>query len=390
MLSIYYKKNHWKVVLLVIAVIIGAVSLYYTNRVVENIARQEKKKVELWARATKEISSAEEIDQNQEFLLDILRENDNIPVILTDDSLNILSYLNIDNEKAKDSDYLKRQLLIMQQQHAPIVIEPFAGLRQYIFYKDSDLLYQLRYYPYFQLGVICVFLLVSYFAFSLSRRYEQDFLWVGMAKETAHQLGTPISSLMAWHEYLKTTADNPDDEMLTEVGKDLDRLQVITERFSKIGSMPVLETQPLAELLEKSVGYMQRRTTDKVKFHFQLSTEPIQAAVNAPLIDWVLENLIKNALDAMNGAGQIEIRLKKSSKNAIIDLSDTGRGIPKNQFQNIFKPGITTRKRGWGLGLTLVKRIIEKYHRGKIFVKESEPGKGTTFRILLPLQNSGL
>jgi signal transduction histidine kinase len=321
-------------------------------------------------------------------LLDILRENDNIPVILTDDSLNILSYLNIDADKAQKAGYLERQLLIMQQQHAPIVIEPFVGLRQYIFYKDSDLLYQLRYYPYFQLGVICVFLLVSYFAFSLSRRYEQDFLWVGMAKETAHQLGTPISSLMAWHEYLKTTAENPDDEMLTEVGKDLDRLQVITERFSKIGSMPVLETQTLAGLLEKSVGYMQRRTTDKVKFHFRLSEEPIHAAVNAPLIDWVLENLIKNALDAMNGAGQIEISLKKSSKNAIIDLRDSGRGIPKNQFQNIFKPGITTRKRGWGLGLTLVKRIIEKYHRGKIFVKESEPGKGTTFRILLPLQSA--
>lgn len=384
MLSIYYKKNNWKLVLLAVAIVIGGLSLYYTNRVVENIAQQEQKKVELWARATKEISSAEEFDNNQEFLLDILRENDNIPVILTDDSLNIISYLNIDPEQAEKPGYLDKQLLVMRSQHDPIVIEPFEGLVQYIFYKDSDLLYQLRYYPYFQLGVISIFLLVSYFAFSLSRRYEQDFLWVGMAKETAHQLGTPISSLMAWHEYMKASAPEG-DEMMEEVAKDLDRLQVITERFSKIGSVPVLEPDSLQLTLQQGVGYMARRVSDKVKFSFDLPEKPIQVALNKPLFDWVLENLIKNALDAMNGSGQIHIALKTSSKNAIIDFSDTGKGIPKNQFQSIFKPGITTRKRGWGLGLTLVKRIVEKYHKGKIFVKASEVGKGTTFRILLPL-----
>lgn len=384
MLSIYYKKNNWKLVLLAVAIVIGGLSLYYTNRVVENIAQQEQKKVELWARATKEISSAEEFDSNQEFLLDILRENDNIPVILTDDSFNIISYLNIDPKHAEKPGYLDKQLVVMRSQHDPIVIEPFEGLVQYIFYKDSDLLYQLRYYPYFQLGVISIFLLVSYFAFSLSRRYEQDFLWVGMAKETAHQLGTPISSLMAWHEYMK--ASTPEgDEMMEEVAKDLDRLQVITERFSKIGSVPVLEADSLQLTLQQGVGYMARRVSDKVKFSFDLPEKPIQVALNKPLFDWVLENLIKNALDAMNGSGQIHISLKTSSKNAIIDFSDTGKGIPKNQFQSIFKPGITTRKRGWGLGLTLVKRIVEKYHKGKIFVKASEVGKGTTFRILLPL-----
>ncbi len=385
MLSIYYKKNNWKLVLLGMAIVIGGVSLYYTNRVVENIARQEKKKVELWARATKEISSAEEFDSNQEFLLDILRENDNIPVILTDDSLRIISYLNIDAKQAEKPGYLEKQLVIMRSQHAPIIIEPFEGLTQYIYYKDSDLLYQLRYYPYFQLGMISVFLLVSYLAFSISRRYEQDFLWVGMAKETAHQLGTPISSLMAWHEYLKSTAPEG-DEMAEEVAKDLHRLEVITERFSKIGSVPVLENSSLQEALQQGVGYMARRTSDKVKFSFDLPEQPITAALNKPLFDWVLENLIKNALDAMNGSGHIRIALKTSSKNAVIDFTDSGKGIPKSQFQAIFKPGITTRKRGWGLGLTLVKRIVEKYHRGKIFVKESEPGKGTTFRILLPLQ----
>lgn len=384
MLSIYYKKNNWKLVLLVVAIVIGGLSLYYTNRVVENIANQEKKKVELWARATKEISSAEEFDSNQEFLLDILRENDNIPVILTDDSLNIISYLNIDPEKAEIPAYLENQLVVMQSQHTPIIIEPFEGLVQYIYYKDSDLLYQLRYYPYFQLAVISIFLLVSYFAFSLSRRYEQDFLWVGMAKETAHQLGTPISSLMAWHEYMKASAPEG-DEMMEEVAKDLDRLQVITERFSKIGSVPVLEADSLQQTLEQGVGYMARRVSDKVKFSFAMPEKEIQVALNKPLFDWVLENLIKNALDAMNGSGSIHIALKTSSKNAIIDISDSGKGIPKSQFQAIFKPGITTRKRGWGLGLTLVKRIVEKYHKGKIFVKESEPGKGTTFRILLPL-----
>lgn len=386
MLSIYYKKNNWKLVLLAVAIVIGGLSLYYTNRVVENIAQQEQKKVELWARATKEISSAEEFDSNQEFLLDILRENDNIPVILTDDSLNIISYLNINPKLAEKAGYLDQQLVVMRSQHEPIVIEPFEGLVQYIYYKDSDLLYQLRYYPYFQLGVISIFLLVSYFAFSLSRRYEQDFLWVGMAKETAHQLGTPISSLMAWHEYMKASAPEG-DEMMEEVAKDLDRLQVITERFSKIGSVPVLEPDSLQLTLQQGVGYMARRVSDKVKFSFDLPEAPIQVALNKPLFDWVLENLIKNALDAMNGSGQIHIALKTSSKNAIIDFSDTGKGISKNQFQAIFKPGITTRKRGWGLGLTLVKRIVEKYHKGKIFVKASEVGKGTTFRILLPLTN---
>jgi len=384
MLSIYYKKNNWKLVLLAVAIVIGGLSLYYTNRVVENIAQQEQKKVELWARATKEISSADEFDSNQEFLLDILRENDNIPVILTDDSLNIISYLNIDPNHAEKPGFLDQQLVVMRSQHEPIVIEPFEGLVQYIFYKDSDLLYQLRYYPYFQLGVISIFLLVSYFAFSLSRRYEQDFLWVGMAKETAHQLGTPISSLMAWHEYMKASAPEG-DEMMEEVAKDLDRLQVITERFSKIGSVPILEADSLQLTLQQGVGYMARRVSDKVKFSFDLPAEDIKVALNKPLFDWVLENLIKNALDAMNGSGQIHIALKTSSKNAIIDFSDTGKGISKNQFQSIFKPGITTRKRGWGLGLTLVKRIVEKYHKGKIFVKSSEVGKGTTFRILLPL-----
>jgi two-component sensor histidine kinase len=384
MLSIYYKKNNWKLVLLVVAIVIGGLSLYYTNRVVENIANQEKKKVELWARATKEISSADEFDSNQEFLLDILRENDNIPVILTDDSLNIISYLNIDPKHAVNPGFLENQLVVMRSQHDPITIEPFEGLVQYIYYKDSDLLYQLRYYPYFQLAVISIFLLVSYFAFSLSRRYEQDFLWVGMAKETAHQLGTPISSLMAWHEYMKATTPEG-DEMMEEVAKDLDRLQVITERFSKIGSVPVLESDNLQQTLEQGVGYMARRVSDKVKFSFALPENEIRVALNKPLFDWVLENLIKNALDAMNGSGNIHIALKTSSKNAIIDISDSGKGIPKSQFQAIFKPGITTRKRGWGLGLTLVKRIVEKYHKGKIFVKESEPGKGTTFRILLPL-----
>lgn len=384
MLSIYYKKNHWKIVLLLVALVIGGLSLYYTNRVVDNIAAQEKKKVELWARATKEISSSEGFDNNQEFLLDILRENDNIPVILTDDSLRILSWLNIDPEKAEDSAYLHSQLRVMQAQHQPIVIEPFAGLTQYIFYKDSDLLYQLRYYPYFQLGVISIFLLVSYIAFSLSRRYEQDFLWVGMAKETAHQLGTPISSLMAWHAYMQSQQQT-DVEMLEEVEKDLERLQLITERFSKIGSVPVLEETDLAEALQAGIGYMARRVSEKVRFSFQLGDEVVRVALNRPLFDWVLENLIKNALDAMNGQGQIHVSLSKSAKNVNIDIRDSGKGIPKNQFQNIFKPGITTRKRGWGLGLTLVKRIVEKYHKGKIFVKASEIGKGTTFRIVLPL-----
>jgi signal transduction histidine kinase len=339
----------------------------------------------LWARATRDLSSSTDLDQNQEFLLDILRENDNIPVILTDDNLQILSYLNIDPEQAERPGYLERQLIVMRQQHEPILIEPLEGIRQYIFFKDSDLLYQLRYYPYFQLAVISIFLLVSYLAFSVSRRYEQDFLWVGMAKETAHQLGTPISSLMAWQEYLKSTTKDADAEMVTEVGKDIERLQTITERFSKIGSVPVLEPVDMREVIERGMGYMRKRASEKVTFQIETGDQPVLVALNEPLFDWVIENLTKNALDAMSGHGTIRLQLSTVQKMAVIDFSDTGKGIPANQFQAIFKPGITTRKRGWGLGLTLVKRIIEKYHDGKIFVKSSEQGKGTTFRIQLPL-----
>lgn len=387
MISIYYKKNNWKIVLLLVAVVIGAVSLYYTSQVVRNIEIQEKKKMMLWAKATRDLSAASDLEENQEFLLDILRENDNIPVILTDDNLQILSYLNIDPIKAEKPGYLERQMVIMRQQHEPIRIEPLEGITQYIFYKDSDLLYQLRYYPYFQLGVISIFLLVSYIAFSMSRRYEQDFLWVGMAKETAHQLGTPISSLMAWHEYLKSTeASEADAEMLAEVGKDIERLQTITDRFSKIGSVPVLEKSDLKEVLEHAMQYMRKRASDKVAFKLELGEVPINCSINAPLFDWVIENLTKNALDAMSGSGTITVHLQVQGKMANIDFTDSGKGIPANQFQAIFKPGITTRKRGWGLGLTLAKRIIEKYHRGKIFVRWSEVGKGTTFRIQLPLR----
>jgi two-component system, sporulation sensor kinase E len=386
MLSIYYKKNNWKIVLLLVAIVIGAVSLYYTSRVVSNIEKQEKKKMLLWAKATKELSSAEDLELNQEFLLDILRENDNIPVILTDDNLQILSYLNIDAHEAERPGYLERQLVVMRQQHEPILIEPIEGVRQYIFFKDSDLLYQLRYYPYFQLGVISVFLLVSYLAFSMSRRYEQDFLWVGMAKETAHQLGTPISSLLAWHEYLKTKAKDADAiEMVNEVGKDLERLETITERFSKIGSMPVLESVNLNDVLEQAMGYMRKRASDKVKFNLEGPEQSLQVLLNRPLFEWVIENLTKNSLDAMSGAGEINVQLSTQGKFAFIDFSDTGKGISPAEFQSIFKPGITTRKRGWGLGLTLAKRIIEHYHAGKIFVKWSEQGKGTTFRMQIPL-----
>ena len=386
MISIYYKKNNWKIVLLLVAVVIGAVSLYYTSQVVRNIEIQEEKKMMLWAKATRDLSAASDLEENQEFLLDILRENDNIPVILTDDNLQILSYLNIDPEKAQKPGYLERQMVIMRQQHEPIRIEPLEGITQYIFYKDSNLLYQLRYYPYFQLGVISIFLLVSYIAFSMSRRYEQDFLWVGMAKETAHQLGTPISSLMAWHEYLKSTeANEADAEMLAEVGKDIERLQTITDRFSKIGSVPVLEKSDLKEVLQHAMQYMRKRASDKVEFKLDLGNAPVNCSINAPLFDWVIENLTKNALDAMSGSGTITVNLQLQGKMANIDFTDSGKGIPPNQFQAIFKPGITTRKRGWGLGLTLAKRIIEKYHRGKIFVRWSELGKGTTFRIQLPL-----
>lgn len=384
--SIYYKKSYWKLALLLIAMVLGALSILYTNRIVKDIEREERSKMSMFARALKELSTpVDGVVINQTFLLDYIRTIDNIPVILTDDSLSILEYRNIDEKKAKRKNYLKQKLEVMREQHEPITMPLEGGFTNYIYYSDSDLLYQLRYYPYFQIGVIGLFLLVSYLAFHMARNYEQDFVWVGMAKETAHQLGTPISSLMAWVEYLKVLNREEDVEMIAEIERDIQRLSTITDRFGKIGSVPKLEPANLGETLETSLAYMRARVPSNVKVSLDDQSEGAQVALNKPLFDWVVENLAKNAVDAMEGHGDIVVRVSIKAANVYIDFIDSGKGIPANLVKSIFKPGITTKQRGWGLGLTLAKRIIENYHRGKIFVKESKPGKGTTFRIIFPL-----
>ncbi len=380
----YQLKLIWKIVLLIFAVNIAVMSLLYTNQLVRKLAREEQKKVNQWTQAMELVSSADP-EEDVGFHLDIIKDNETIPIILTDEQGNIISASNLDTFlMANDPNYLKEELLDMKRANEPIVIEYLEGSKNYVFYNNSTLLSQLKYYPYYQIIIISLFLLVSYLAFNASRRSEQDRVWVGLAKETAHQLGTPISSLIAWIDIFRTMEEPPNDEMLDEMQKDIQRLQLVTERFSKIGSSPVLEDKDINELVEKSVSYMSTRASHKI--HFEVVADELHscfAMVNVQLFDWVLENLTKNAIDAMEGQGNITIHLTENKQWVMLDITDTGKGITGTNFQNVFKPGFTTKKRGWGLGLSLAKRIIEEYHRGKIFVKDSSPGKGTTFRIEL-------
>jgi len=305
------------------------------------------------------------------------------PVILTDSTKNrVLAYGGLDSAKMKDSSYVKKRLAEMEASSTPIRVNLGEAGKCYIFYEDSFLLTQLRYYPYFQFGIIGLFLLIAYTLFSTARKAEQNQVWVGMAKETAHQLGTPLSSLIAWIEVLKMK--NMDGQTLKEMRQDLSRLETITERFSKIGSMPVLEKQDMMEVLNKSIEYIKTRTSKNVSFVVRNKENyPVQASINVPLFEWVIENICKNAVDAMDGNGTITVDITDQTQFVYVDVTDTGKGIPKSKYKTVFEPGYTTKERGWGLGLSLARRIIENYHSGKIFVKQSEPGRGTTFRIVL-------
>jgi signal transduction histidine kinase len=274
-----------------------------------------------------------------------------------------------------------RQLEKMKSETEPIEIELGDGIVQYVYYRNSTLLVQLTYYPYIQLGVILLFILVAYLAFSASRRAEQNQVWVGLSKETAHQLGTPISSLIGWVELLKEK--HPDKKLVSELEKDAGRLEEITERFSKIGSKPILSNSNILEVLKESIAYLESRTSDQVIFTFDSDRQDYEVPINRVLFQWVVENLCKNSVDAMEGSGTIKISVSDQHKQVLIDFEDSGKGIPKNRQKTIFKPGFTTKRRGWGLGLSLAKRIIEIYHKGKIFVLHSEPGKGTVIRIIL-------
>jgi len=497
--SIYSKKQKWKLWLFIAAIIIIGLSLWYTNTLVNKIAQderekvklwasavqkkaklvkytnelfnklkaEERKKIELWAEATKQLSmdlsdygfvlkvvsdnttvpviladenglpitsrnldpqketdkkylkeQMEEMKASQEpieiniykgqknylyykdsklfselknvlddliksFISEVAVNSASVPVLYTDSTkINVIASGNIDSLKIKDSTFLKTSLISMAEHNQPIEVEFGDGTKNYIFYQESKLLTQLKYYPYVMFSIFGLFLLIAYLLFSTARKVEQNQVWVGMAKETAHQLGTPLSSLIAWLEYLRSKGLEP--ETANEIEKDVKRLETITERFSKIGSVPKLDKVNLISVLNNSVNYIKLRSSKNVVFTVDTENQKeIIAQLNIPLFEWVIENLCRNAVDAMNGNGAINISISDQTQFVYIDVSDTGKGIPKSKYKTVFEPGFTTKQRGWGLGLSLTKRIIENYHSGKIFVKNSELGKGTTFRIVL-------
>lgn len=365
-----------------LALCIGAGSLLYTNQLANRLADQERSKVELWANGTKFLATSEDQNADLSFVFEVVKANTTIPLVLTDGDDNIISLRNFDEEQSEDPEYQQKQLRKIKGHNESIEIELYGGTKNFIHYDNSDLYYQLKYYPYVSLGIISIFILVAYFGFSFARKAEQDQVWVGLAKETAHQLGTPLSSLIAWVEYLKLK--NVDPVILADMKKDVSRLETITERFSKIGSVPDLIPANLSEVLYEAVDYMQTRSSKKVVF--TLLTDEVKDAqipMNIPLFAWVIENLCRNAIDAMEGGGVIDVVAIDQGSKVAIDVSDTGKGIERSKFETVFQPGYTSKKRGWGLGLSLTKRIVEQYHNGKIIVKQSEIGKGTTFRIIL-------
>ncbi|MCT4602984.1 MAG: HAMP domain-containing histidine kinase [Marinifilum sp.] len=380
-MDFYLKNRNWKYHFLIIAIVIIAVSIFYTNSLVEKLAHEEAKKVELWAIGIREL----DVNPNQDvdLILKIMEQNETIPVILVDDNDSIVAHRNINYPENQEHKVLQQKLSEMKEDNHSIEIQIVNG-KNYIYYDDSNILKRLAWYPFVQLGAIVTFIIIAFLAFSYSKSAEQNRVWVGMSKETAHQLGTPISSLIAWMELMKSGNSSP--SMVEEMSKDVTRLEVIAERFSKIGSKPVLKAQDLIKILENSIAYLKKRTSGKVEFRFttvDLKKEIVP--LNKELFSWVIENLTKNAVDAMEGKGVLRFSLSGNENRLILDISDTGKGLPKSQFKTIFKPGYTSKKRGWGLGLSLAKRIIENYHSGRIFVASSEMGKGTVFRIILPL-----
>jgi len=381
-MNVYSRKQKLKTGLFILAVLLGVGIILYTDNLVKKIADEERNRIEIWAESIREFTEINLNEKVSPTVYKILGENKTIPVILIDDKGGIIDSRNLNPKKINDTSYLQKQLQIMKEQHNPIVVEFTKGHRNYVFYKDSVLLTSLFYYPYIQVIVVMFFVLVSYLAFSSSRKAEENQLWAGLSKETAHQLGTPISSLVAWIELLKLK--NEDAKLINEVQKDVKRLETITERFSGIGSAPVLMRMNLYKLIENSVSYLQARTSKNVKYILNFDTkQELLIPLNESLFEWVIENMCKNAVDAMQGKGKIIISTEEKKDRVFIDIKDFGKGIPKAQFKTVFNPGFTTKKRGWGLGLSLVKRIVESYHSGKIFVKSSEIGKGTTFRIIL-------
>jgi hypothetical protein len=373
----------WKFVLVSMAVVIIVATIWFVSSLSQRIQEEETKKVATWVEANRELLQAP-ADANLNLAVEIVTTNTTIPLILTNETGQIIDSRNLDSLKiASDTDYLQEELNSFKKKHPPFIMEIDAKQKIYnhIYYGDSLILKQVRYYPYIQLLVVMLFIGVVLFALSTTNRATQNLVWVGLAKETAHQLGTPLSSMEAWLEILKENPDNA--AMVTELGKDVDRLKLITDRFSKIGSVPKLEEKNIVAQIEHMTAYIRKRAPQKVQFSVHTQETDIPAMISPPLFDWVVENLLKNALDAMEGKGAIDIHIDNHPADIIIDIADTGKGIPKAYYEKVFKPGFSTKKRGWGLGLSLAKRIIEDYHKGRLYVKASELTKGTTFRIVL-------
>lgn len=374
---------NWKTYLILIALAIVATSIVYTNRLASKLAMQERNKMEQVVNAIKLMSDPNSSGHDLTFAASIASGNTTIPFIVVDDSGRITQYNNVDTTKIKNNDrYLEERLAEFKAMHPAINVELGYGLgNNYVYHGESYLLTQLRYFPYIQLAIIIVFLVVVLIALSSAHRSIQNQVWVGLSKETAHQLGTPLTSIEGWLELLKEDHDN--EMALTEMQNDLDRLKLVADRFGKVGSAPTLKEENLVDRLRGMVDYMQKRAPLKVSISLVNHQDVVNANISASLFDWVVENLMRNALDAMEGNGDINVKIEDAQQEVFIDISDTGKGIPRHQLKKIFKPGFTTKKRGWGLGLSLSKRIIEQYHKGTLTVKNSEVGKGTTFRITL-------
>lgn len=398
-MNIYEIRRFGLAAFLIVSVALVAFFIYVSNSLVNDLAVQERERMQIWADATKQIADLGQNDdasaaENIDFLFSIIERNHTIPVLLTDDEGHILLHRNFDLPEEVDSlapyflsdaneAFLRRQLETLRHSANVIHIIISPDNLQHLYYDDSKLLKRLSYYPYVQLGIMLAFIFVVYYAVNSTRRAEQNKVWVGLSKETAHQLGTPISSLMAWMELLQ--AMGVDEETVREMNKDVNRLSTIASRFSKIGSRPQMDVENLNPVIGHAASYMGTRISSRIELSVRLCDEELPVRLSAPLFEWVMENLMKNAVDAMEGSGKISIETLREGKRAVINVTDTGRGIPRKNQKTVFNPGYTTKKRGWGLGLTLAKRIIEQYHMGKIFVSWSEPGEGTKFTIILPL-----
>ncbi len=379
-MSIFKNTVFTKRIIIFVLFIIVSLILWNTYIFFQKFKQEERAKMEILAAAQKELVTNTDLNASVNLETKIFENITNIPSILVDHQGNINSFYNLDSTKTDSPTYLQHQLAIMKKQNAPIEIK-YEEITQYVYYRDSDLLNKLTYYPIALILILLLFLMVIYMLFSSNKIAEQNRLWTGMAKETAHQIGTPLSSLLGWIEILKT--EDIDQDHVMEMEKDVDRLNTIANRFSKIGSVPELKKHDIIQVSKTAFDYLKNRSSKQVSFQFSTTIDAVFSNINQELFGWVIENLVKNAIDAMKGKGSLNLEISTSDKWIQITISDSGKGISKSQFKQIFKPGFTTKKRGWGLGLSLSKRIVEEYHKGKIFVKKSELNKGTSIRILL-------